>query len=335
MDSGGRRYTNKVDIWAMGCILYELATGTHAFEDDWQVCQYRYSGTDKVIVLSEAKFDGHSNEALTKNIVDMLKLESSARPSASVLSEEFTRQHRLAQNRYLPVVGRSLYFAARWGNLEEVKMALAKGADVNFTHDTEDNNPLQAALESQKWDVARFLLDKGADVNMQGGRFGNALQAAAFHGNEELVRLLLEKRANVNAQGGEYANALQAASYSGHDVVVRLLLFTGADVNAQGGYYGNALQAASSRGFELLVRLLLQKGADVNSHGGYYGNALQAASSRGFELVVRLLLENGADVNAQGGFYGNALIAASRKSHKTVAQMLLDNGAKWSLKDGR
>ena len=34
------------------------------------------------------------------------------------------------------------------------------------------------------------LLDKGADVNAQGGHFGNALQAALAGGHKEIVQLL-------------------------------------------------------------------------------------------------------------------------------------------------
>jgi serine/threonine protein kinase len=33
-------YTRKVDIWAVGCILYELVSGKKAFHDDWQVREY-------------------------------------------------------------------------------------------------------------------------------------------------------------------------------------------------------------------------------------------------------------------------------------------------------
>jgi hypothetical protein len=32
-----------------------------------------------------------------------------------------------------------------------------------------------------------LLLDRGADVNAQGGKFGNALQAASYRGNRETV----------------------------------------------------------------------------------------------------------------------------------------------------
>ena len=52
---------------------------------------------------------------------------------------------------------------------------------------------------------------------------------------------LLEKGAEVNAQGGLYRNALQAASDGGHEAIVKVLLEKGAEVNAQGGVYGNAL----------------------------------------------------------------------------------------------
>src|SRR5947207_315012 len=31
------QYTNKVDIWALGCILYELVCGKRAFAGDWAV----------------------------------------------------------------------------------------------------------------------------------------------------------------------------------------------------------------------------------------------------------------------------------------------------------
>ncbi|KAF2475874.1 uncharacterized protein BDR25DRAFT_168930, partial [Lindgomyces ingoldianus] len=53
-------------------------------------------------------------------------------------------------------------------------------------------------------------LDKGADINAQGGEYGNALQAAIQQGNSEVILLLLDKGENINSQGGEYGNALQA-----------------------------------------------------------------------------------------------------------------------------
>ena len=118
-----------------------------------------------------------------------------------------------------------------------------------------------------------------------------ALYYASLVGLNSAVQVLLKKGADVNTQGGEYGNALQAASVRGHDKIVELLLGKGADVNAQGGVFGNALQAASVRGRDKIVELLLGKCADVNAQGGLYGNALQAASVGGHDKIVELILK--------------------------------------------
>jgi ankyrin repeat protein len=52
---------------------------------------------------------------------------------------------------------------------------------------------------------------------------GNALQSASSEGHKALVEMLLDKGADVNAQGGRSSNALQAASEGGHEAVVKML----------------------------------------------------------------------------------------------------------------
>ncbi|PVH67502.1 ankyrin, partial [Cadophora sp. DSE1049] len=120
-------------------------------------------------------------------------------------------------------------------------------------------SPLYYASREGLFGPVSLLLENGADVNAQGGRYGNALQAASTEGHETITVLLIEEGANVNAQRGRYGNALQAACTEGHETIAALLLEKGADVNAQGGYYGNALQAASAKGHEAIAALLLEK----------------------------------------------------------------------------
>jgi hypothetical protein len=68
---------------------------------------------------------------------------------------------------------------------------------------------------------AGALLDRGADVNTEGGRFyGSVPQAASAHGHGKIVQLLLDRGADVNAEGGHYGGALQAASARGRDKIV-------------------------------------------------------------------------------------------------------------------
>ncbi|KAF3007281.1 hypothetical protein E8E14_000940 [Neopestalotiopsis sp. 37M] len=76
-----------------------------------------------------------------------------------------------------------------------------------------------------------MLVDNGADVNAQGGKYGNALYAASAKGYQEIVQILVDNKADVNAQGGFYGkdNALYTASERGHQEIVQLLLDTRKD----------------------------------------------------------------------------------------------------------
>jgi len=78
--------------------------------------------------------------------------------------------------------------------------------------------------------VVQFLLRKGADVNAQGGYYGNAFYYTALEGREGVVQLLLDNGANINALGGLFGNksAVQAASENNCSTIVQILLARGA-----------------------------------------------------------------------------------------------------------
>ncbi|KAI9772569.1 MAG: hypothetical protein M1839_002451 [Geoglossum umbratile] len=212
--------------------------------------------------------------------------------------------------------------AAAWGSYEEIVQALLdRGADINSlggiyggalqaaligtdgnlfplpSQSAQPTNP-QATYDSRTRQVRLIcmLISKGADINAQGGYYGNPLQAALARSLERLVPMLLEKGADVNALGGQFGCPLQAAARYTAPSTVQLLLDHGADVNAQGGYYGNALQAACHRGDAVVVLLLLEKGANVNARGGTWGLPLRAAVKRGHGRVARILVDWGARV---------------------------------------
>ncbi|KFY95523.1 hypothetical protein V500_02750 [Pseudogymnoascus sp. VKM F-4518 (FW-2643)] len=228
-----------------------------------------------------------------------------------------------------------LYFTSIFGWTDIVEQLLSAGADVNAQGGI-FGNALQAALEEGHNKTVEVLLSNGANVNAQGGHYGNALQAASQGGHNKTVEVLLSKGADVNAQGGFYGNALQAASRGGCNKTVEVLISKGADVNAQGGHFCNALQAASFCGYNKTVEVLLSKGADVNAQGdAVLTNALQAASYSGHNKTVEVLLSKGADVNAQGGYYSNALQAASARDHIKTVKVLLSKGADVNAQGGR
>ncbi|KAF7506301.1 hypothetical protein GJ744_011874 [Endocarpon pusillum] len=231
-------------------------------------------------------------------------------------------------------INEELINAVYQGDEQRVKILLDRGADINIQGGVY-GNALKAAASQGNEQLVKILLDRGADINIQGGVYGNALQAAASQENEQIVKILLDHGADINIQGGVYGNALQAAASQGDEQIMKILLDRGADINIQGGEYGNALQAAASRGNEQLVKILLDRGADINIQGGLYGNALQAAASRGNEQLVKILLDHDADINIQGGVYGNALQAAAYRENEQLVKILLDRGADINIQGGR
>ncbi|KAK5087547.1 hypothetical protein LTR70_006959 [Exophiala xenobiotica] len=173
------------------------------------------------------------------------------------------------------------------------------------------------------------VLSHTADVNAQGGFYGNALQTASGNGHVEVVQLLLERGAVVNARGGEYDYALTTAAGNGFDKVVRVLLEYGADANLPGQ---KALLWAAGGGYVKVAEILLDAGADIDfqeedsqeEDSGPQGSALSWALDCGQEGVARLLLDKGAcpDYLPKGDLYRAAYLEQIE-----IVQLILERGA--------
>jgi serine/threonine protein kinase len=84
------KYTNKVDMWALGCILYELVARARAFREDWHIVKYSESGKDYDTTLAgEGVPEDRRRDFVCKVIKELLDVEPSKRPRASELYERF------------------------------------------------------------------------------------------------------------------------------------------------------------------------------------------------------------------------------------------------------
>ena len=92
-----------------------------------------------------------------------------------------------------------------------------------------------------------MLLDKGADVNAQGGTYGSALQAASFGGHHKVVRLLLNHHALVNQKDIQGRTPFRLASAGGRMKVVEILSSFGSDPTAIDTQGRNCLHHAASK----------------------------------------------------------------------------------------
>jgi ankyrin repeat protein len=192
---------------------------------------------------------------------------------------------------------------------------------------------LEIAVHYNRFEVVRFLIENGADINAHGGQYGSVLQSLlrkmATEQDGELVKFLLNHGVQINTKPGPDGGVLSAAILNDLGIEwIELLLARGADVNAIGGWYGTALQSAAHMGVLNIVELLLNSGADPNQTGGTYGSALHAAASSVFnaETMFKLLLDRGADINVVSPKWGSVLNAAASGESQELVRSILRQG---------
>lgn len=113
-------------------------------------------------------------------------------------------------------------------------LLIESGADLNVSTD-DFRSPLAAAVDQRNEPMIRQLLDRGADVNIDGGY---PFLMACQNGNTKLINLLIDAGAEIHVQQGVPGHALRKAAMWGHLEVCKLLVSRRVDVNAQGGKYG-------------------------------------------------------------------------------------------------
>ena len=274
----------------------------------------------------------------------------------------------------------ALCTAAWYGDLEMVQVLLNLEADVNdrglnnwspmhtvshgpdptLSHTSYNNRQLLP-------DVARLLLEHGADVNARIEHEGDdegitpLHLAAADRGRVQVVRVLLEHGANVGAEDKKGRTPLHdAAEYrriygffgSEYDVngkaeVVRVLLEHGANAGAEDNEGRTPLHKAAAYGIVEGVHVLLEYGVNVGAednkgrtplHDAVDYQRIEASvedSASGKFEVVRVLLDHGANAGAQDNKGRTPLHIAAKYGEIEVVRMLLEHGANVGAEDNK
>ena len=240
----------------------------------------------------------------------------------------------------------ALYRASSRGYAEVVQLLIDRGADLDAEYDHWDDGfkakltPLLVALDNGRLEIARMLLESGANIEARGGyqRYPQtSLYRASCRGDTEAVRWLIGRGADPNAQCGDLDNdgdeveftPLLVASRFDSLEVASVLLEEYVDVDYQDKYGRSSLHYASGndRRTDDLARLLLAYGANPNISDKWNKTALHHASSGGQVTLVALLLEYGAKVDTRDDKRGTSLHRATSNGHSKVVQLLLDHGA--------
>ncbi|OLN94198.1 putative ankyrin repeat protein-like protein 4 [Colletotrichum chlorophyti] len=206
------------------------------------------------------------------------------------------------------------------------------------------NKALAMALEKNKPDLAKSLVECGADVNF--GTEGTLLYRAAGRQDEAWVRLLLDLGANPNITSGIHLlkTALHAACRHDDSSIATILVGSGANLSTADADGNTALHTACMY-FRTLetAKILIKEGADLEARNNKGETPIFQAiraepdclgetpifqAARANPVYLNLLLDSGADVNATDREGNTVLhIACTHFYILITVRILIQNGA--------
>ena len=209
-------------------------------------------------------------------------------------------------------------------DLRKMAEALEQGADVNARHHGE--TVLMLASRSNNLDLARFLLDNGADVHARDEDGRTALMNASACGNTEMMELLLERGAEIDAAADDGTTALMASL--DHAESLTFLLGRKANTEAQNKEGETALILAVKHYVAIKnIRLLLDWGARTEAEDNRVRTALHHAAAIDRDDVVCLMADRKAKLDARDDDGDSPLMAATRRGGRCSIIALLERGA--------
>jgi ankyrin repeat protein len=207
-----------------------------------------------------------------------------------------------------------LDIAVAGGSADVAKVLIDNGADVRRVYPS-GRTPLHIAAAAGHLAVAELLIDRGADLNVQDSFHMTPMDLALTKNQPAIVNLLLEAGAVTDP------TALRTAVRTNRPGMVRALLVH----NKQPLY--PLLKEAVARHFPLIIDALIEAGADVNARDDAGFTQLHDAALTGNLESVRILLEHGADINAGDKESKTALYMAATMGREEVVSLLLEKGA--------
>jgi uncharacterized protein len=237
---------------------------------------------------------------------------------------------------------KKLLDAVARGDVKEVEALLAAGVNPDGRHGYGQTSLMRAALEARV-EIARHLIESGADVNLQNNYGENALIWAAYpflspesdetaRGKDQIVEMLIAAGADVNANDDGGNTPLLIAARNGRSYTARILLEAHADPNHRNRSGVTPLMAAANpegikRDKPGVIKLLARAGVDLNAKDRATGNTVLISAARiGTEYwtplvdpdeIIKALLSSGAEVNARNNQGDTALIEAVKGSYRS------------------
>lgn len=155
----------------------------------------------------------------------------------------------------------TFYEAIMAGKIKEVKEAFVLENSIINAYAPDGFTPISLAAYFNKYDIACFLLDNGANPNTPANNPSkvNALHAAVAKENVSMVQLLIAYEANTNAIQMQGVTPLHSAVHRGNLDIVKLLLKHKALINVKMDNGDTPLTIADREGHTEIAAYLTSK----------------------------------------------------------------------------
>lgn len=190
---------------------------------------------------------------------------------SSVLSDALQQPTKKSDRAELKMsLSQALWAALAFEDAKKVAQLLLDGADPNATEEISLMTPL---MVSEKADIAKLLIEAGADPNGV-DKLGRTVTHHALKMDEaaSIVRILGEAGAKIDTSAKEIGGMTPLLCAVQHYVegqereetgtAIRILVHLGADTNAVDAAGRSALAIAATNNQPGLIRLLIELGAD-------------------------------------------------------------------------
>ncbi|GFR60728.1 DCN1 protein 2 [Elysia marginata] len=226
--------------------------------------------------------------------------------------------------------GRTALLTAIAEGLEDfVTLLLDAGAQINLADDS-GITPLMLASKKGSRNIVQLLVShRECDIEQVDFHGKTALAYAAKSGEVEIAKILLDAGANPSSSDNKRETIFMLATRAGCLPLVDLLLRLKVEVNEQNdeGFTALMLCVGDDRGRYDVMRHQVEAGADLNLRNKWQESALMLACGAGQWMTVDFLTLHGAILNTKNIWGETPLMYAAENGHNLVVDILLKRGS--------